>query len=120
MEEYEIAGDCGCFYVQGDDGRFYEYYNMFPPPGLKIYQVPLDYEEECQAIKVWSNKDPREVINKRGNIVVHAPENEVFFAEVEVHQDYCVFLGRDLDRKQLINEDDKWPEEWYWVRTRSM
>lgn len=63
----------------------------------------------------WYSTDPRELID-RGSIVVVAPENEVFLAEVDTKHTYCVFFKRAPDKLQYIAEDAEWPPEWKWVR----
>jgi len=65
----------------------------------------------------WTNQDPRELIGKRANIVVWAPQGEVFRAEVETHQGWCVFLrNRGKDQRSLVSESDSWPPEWKWIQ----
>lgn len=62
----------------------------------------------------WKNSDPRDTMG-RCDIVVSAPEGEVFMAHVETKHAWCVFFKRGKDRNQHIAEEDKWPPEFFWT-----
>lgn len=65
---------------------------------------------------MWITTDPRELVNKRANIVVCAPQGEVFRAEVETKHAWCVSLRRrDKDKRSHIAEDEEWPPEFIWI-----
>jgi hypothetical protein len=89
-------------------------------PELRKYLIgaldDLKTAELALLGRVWSATDPREWVGKRAKIVVHAPEGEVFMAEVETKHSYCVFLrGRGPDKKSHIAEDNEWPPEYLWT-----
>lgn len=61
----------------------------------------------------WVNSDPREVIKERADIIVCAPDKEVFRAEV-VSQT-VVLCNRRKNPLELISKGDPWPLEYFWV-----
>ena len=66
---------------------------------------------------MWSNTDPREVINKRARIIILRPSESGFghyrssVADVHTKEVYNIFT--DFEDYQVINADMEWDPIWW-------
>jgi hypothetical protein len=69
--------------------------------------------------KMWKNTDPREHINKRGQIVILRPGLHGYHTMraglglVDTKEQYIILT--DFEDHHLINADQSWDPSWLWA-----
>lgn len=64
---------------------------------------------------MWRKEDPRDIIDKRGEIVIVGP-NFASRASVDTKHTYCIFLhDRRSDEREMVYEAEDWPDDWTWT-----
>jgi len=62
----------------------------------------------------WHSGDPRESINKRAKIIIHAGDRALL-GQVETKNVYCIWTDHEFDHYKFIDADAQWPEHWRWT-----
>lgn len=65
----------------------------------------------------WSRTDPRQLINKRANIVINYQTSTGVAAStgfVDTKEGWYIHFNSPCNELRSLHVDDKWPEDWWW------
>lgn len=64
----------------------------------------------------WSNKDPREAINKRDDIVILRPDHKGLMTHVGTARVDFRHIFTSFNDIKHIDANMKWDNLWWWIR----